>query len=144
MNLNAPGTPATVSSITPTQDDRWRVRRSRWNENWQGKPKYSDEICPTATFSATNPTWSDLGSNPGLRARWKPATNRLSYGTTTESYLWFLCHHGMVCSQVADGGDHVKIWRLFAKKIKSSRGRPTVGCSAASGLDVGLTTRLEK
>jgi hypothetical protein len=40
---------------------------SRWDENWQEK------TCPSATFSTTNPTLPDLGSNP--------ATNRLSYGT---------------------------------------------------------------
>jgi hypothetical protein len=28
-----------------------------WNENWQGKPKYSDKTCPSATLSTTNPTW---------------------------------------------------------------------------------------
>jgi hypothetical protein len=43
-----------------------------WNEDWQGKPKYSEKTCPSATLSTTNPTWLD----PGL----KPATNRLSYG----------------------------------------------------------------
>jgi hypothetical protein len=27
-----------------------------WNEDWQGKPKYSEETCPSATLSTTNPT----------------------------------------------------------------------------------------
>jgi hypothetical protein len=36
---------------------------------------------PSATLSTTNPTWTDTGSNPGLRGR-KPATNSLSHGTT--------------------------------------------------------------
>jgi hypothetical protein len=31
----------------------WRIW---WNENWQGKPKYSEETCPSATLSTTNPT----------------------------------------------------------------------------------------
>jgi hypothetical protein len=35
---------------------------------------------PCATFSTTNPTWTDPGSNPGLRGE-RPATNRLSHGT---------------------------------------------------------------
>jgi hypothetical protein len=52
---------------------------SRCNENWQGKQKYSEKTCPSATLSTINPTWLDLGSNPGRRR--KPATNRLSYGT---------------------------------------------------------------
>jgi hypothetical protein len=49
-----------------------------WNEDWQGKPKYSEETCPSATLSTTNPTRPDPGSNPGRRDG-KPATNRLSY-----------------------------------------------------------------
>jgi hypothetical protein len=53
---------------------------SRWNDNWKGKPKYSDKTCPIATFSTTNPTLPDLGSNPGRRGG-KPATNCLSYST---------------------------------------------------------------
>jgi hypothetical protein len=49
------------------------------NEDWQGKPKYSEKTCPSATLSTTNPTWLDPGLNPGRRGG-KPATNRLSYG----------------------------------------------------------------
>jgi hypothetical protein len=50
------------------------------NENWQGKPKYSEKTCPSFTLPITNPTWLDVGSNTGRRGG-KPATNRLSYGT---------------------------------------------------------------
>jgi hypothetical protein len=53
---------------------------SRWNENWEGKPKYSEKTCTSDTFSTTNPTWPDLGSNAGRRGG-KPEINRLSYGT---------------------------------------------------------------
>jgi hypothetical protein len=42
-----------------------------------------EKTCPSATLSTTNPTWTDLRSNPGLRGE-KPATNRLSHGTA----LW--------------------------------------------------------
>jgi hypothetical protein len=35
---------------------------------------------PSATLPTTNPTWLDLGSNPG-RHGGKPAINNLSYGT---------------------------------------------------------------
>jgi hypothetical protein len=38
------------------------------------------KICPSATLSTTNPTWTDSGSNPGLRGE-RPATDRLSHGT---------------------------------------------------------------
>jgi hypothetical protein len=47
---------------------------------WQRKPKYSEEICPSAAVSTTDPTWLEPGSNPGRRCG-KPATDRLSYGT---------------------------------------------------------------
>jgi hypothetical protein len=74
-------TSATNRPIVPAPDDRWWwMWSSRWNENWQGKPKYSEKTCPKATLSTTNPTWFDLGSNPG-RCGGKPATNSLSYGT---------------------------------------------------------------
>jgi hypothetical protein len=65
--------------IVPAPDDRWGWLWSNWwNEDWQGKPKYSEKTCPSATLSTTNPTWPDPGSNPG-RLGGKPATNRLSY-----------------------------------------------------------------
>jgi hypothetical protein len=38
------------------------------------------ETCPSATLSTTNPTSTDLGSNPDLRGG-RPAANRLSHGT---------------------------------------------------------------
>jgi hypothetical protein len=38
------------------------------------------ETCPSATLSTTNPTWTDLGSIPGLCGG-RPSTNRLSHGT---------------------------------------------------------------
>jgi hypothetical protein len=61
--------------IVPAPDDRWWwLWSSWWNEDWQGKPKYSEKTCPSATLSTTNPTWPDLGSNLG-RHGGKPATN---------------------------------------------------------------------
>jgi hypothetical protein len=35
---------------------------------------------PSTTLSTINPTWTDPGSNPGLRGG-KPVANRLSHGT---------------------------------------------------------------
>jgi hypothetical protein len=41
------GTSATVWPIVLAPDDRrWWGWSSRWNENWQGKPKYPEKICP--------------------------------------------------------------------------------------------------
>jgi hypothetical protein len=66
--------------IVPAPDDRWGWLWSNWwKEDWQGKPKYSEKTCLSATLSTTNPTWTDPGSNPGRRGG-NPATNRLSYG----------------------------------------------------------------
>jgi hypothetical protein len=44
-------------------------------------PKYFEKTCPSATLCTTNPTCSDLGSNPGCRVG-KPATNSLTYVTS--------------------------------------------------------------
>jgi hypothetical protein len=67
VRLSPLGTSANILPIVPAPEDRWWVWRSRWNENWQGKPKYSEKTCPSATLFTTNPTWPDLGSNPGRR-----------------------------------------------------------------------------
>jgi hypothetical protein len=54
----------------------WRIW---WYEDWQGKPKYSEETCLSATLFTTNPTSPDQSANPKRRGG-KPTTNRLSYG----------------------------------------------------------------
>ena len=41
------------------------------------------KTCPSATLSTT---WTDPGSNPGLRGA-RPANNRLSYGTAYSDRL---------------------------------------------------------
>jgi hypothetical protein len=51
-----------------------------WNEIDRGKPTTRKKTCPSATLSTTNPTWTEPGSNAGLRSG-RPATNRLSHGT---------------------------------------------------------------
>jgi hypothetical protein len=43
------------------------------------KPKSSENTCPSATLSTTNPTWTDLDTNPGRRGE-IPTTKRLSGG----------------------------------------------------------------
>jgi hypothetical protein len=65
----------------------WRIW---WNEDWHGKPKYSEKTCPKATLSTTNPTWPDPGLNPCRRSG-KPATNHLSYGAALN---WFVKRPG--------------------------------------------------
>jgi hypothetical protein len=85
------GTSGTIWPIVPAPDDKWWVWSSRWNENWQGKPKYSEKTCPRATLSTTNPTWPDLGLNPGRRRGEKPVTNRPSYGTAHVDVISAFC-----------------------------------------------------
>jgi hypothetical protein len=60
-----------------------------WNQDWQGNPKYSEKTCPSATLSTTNPTRLDPGLNSGRRGG-KPATNRLSYGATSQPFRSYL------------------------------------------------------
>jgi hypothetical protein len=55
----------------------------------QGKPKYLEETCPSATLSTTNPIWPDPGSTQGRRGE-KPATNLLSYGTTSTAIILYM------------------------------------------------------
>jgi hypothetical protein len=57
----------------------WWVWSKKWNA-WQGKPSYSENTCPCATLSTTNPTLRDPDRRGG-----KPATNRLTYGTVSLS-----------------------------------------------------------
>jgi hypothetical protein len=72
-------TQATYWHIAPTLDDGEICEAVSGMNERQGKPKYLEESCPSAALSITDPTWPDLGSNPG-RYGGKPATNCLSYG----------------------------------------------------------------
>jgi hypothetical protein len=50
-----------------------------WNVDWQGKPKFSEKTCPSATFVHHKIPRAHPDMNPGRRGG-KPTTNRLSYG----------------------------------------------------------------
>jgi hypothetical protein len=50
-----------------------------WDEDWQGKPEYSEKTYPSATLSTTYRTWPYPASNTGRRGG-KPATTCLSDG----------------------------------------------------------------
>jgi hypothetical protein len=76
VQLGPLGTAATDCPIVPTPGDYEDGEFCR-NEDWQGKPKYSEKTRPSATLSTTNPTCPDLGSIQSRRGG-KRATNRLS------------------------------------------------------------------
>jgi hypothetical protein len=76
----------------------WRIL---WNEDWQGKPKYSEKTWPHATLCTTNPTWPDPGAN-SVRLGGKPATTRLSYVVAYQYVLFW----GRVAAWVKRGGAH--------------------------------------
>jgi hypothetical protein len=59
----------------------------RWNDILTGENiRTLRKTCPSATLSTTNPTWIDLGANPGLRGE-RPATNDLSHGTALQYFF---------------------------------------------------------
>jgi hypothetical protein len=61
----------------------WRIW---WNKDCQGKPKYSEKTCPSATLSTTTLTGPAPGLTPGRRGGTQ-ATNRLSYGAADYYHL---------------------------------------------------------
>jgi hypothetical protein len=56
------------------------------------KQRTQKEICISATLSSTNPTWTDLGVNPGLNGE-KLLTNHLSYGMACPGHVHEGSHH---------------------------------------------------
>jgi hypothetical protein len=93
------------------EDDQFfsffQVMAHRWNEIDRGNPKYSGKkTCPSATLSTKISTWTDPGSNPGLRGG-RPATNRLSHGTANPEelmhnhfrYIPVIPHFALLCCQ---------------------------------------------
>jgi hypothetical protein len=56
VRLSPLGSAATDWPIVPAPDDDDDCGSNRWNENWQGKTKYSKKTCPSATLSTTNLT----------------------------------------------------------------------------------------
>jgi hypothetical protein len=60
-----------------------QVMEHQGNEIDRGKPTTRRKTCPSVPLSTTNHTWTDPGSNSGLRSG-RPATIRLSHGTATD------------------------------------------------------------
>jgi hypothetical protein len=58
----------------------------RWNDTDRGQQKNSDKNPSQCHFFTTNPTWTDWGTNPGLRRK-RPAANSLSQGIALSYYV---------------------------------------------------------
>jgi hypothetical protein len=61
------------------------IVESRWNVDWQGKPKFSEKTCPSATFVHHKIPHAQVRFRTPDRSGGKPATNRLSYGAAISS-----------------------------------------------------------
>jgi hypothetical protein len=87
------GTAAAVWAIVPAPDGRWRW--SLWSNlcgaNWQAKPKFSEETCPSATLSTTSLTWPDPSSSPGRRRLTAWALAQPFDYSKYEQFFFFLC-----------------------------------------------------
>jgi hypothetical protein len=120
VRLSALATSATNWSIVTAPDDRWWVWSSRWNENWQGKPKYLEKTCPSATLSTTNPTYPDPRWNPDTAlgryrlTAWAMARQKCGY---SENY--FIAEfRNVFCSRVSC------IKKLSASNLELRTGNP--------------------
>jgi hypothetical protein len=61
VRLSPLGISATIWPIVPAPDGRWWVWSSRWNDDWQGKPKYLEKPAPVPLCPPQNPhdlTWA--------------------------------------------------------------------------------------
>jgi hypothetical protein len=101
--------PLLAYCTSPRRYRWWWLWSNWWNKDWQGKPKYWEKTCPSATLSTTYPTWPDPGLNLGRRGG-KPATNRLSYGVARVS---FFSHCGGGGGVQAGPTWHVGHWMTY-------------------------------
>jgi hypothetical protein len=85
VRLSPLSTSVTNWPIVPVPDDRW-VWNIWWNENWQGKPKYSEKTCPSATLSTTDPTCLSLARTRAAAA----GSRRLTACAMARSFI--LCN----------------------------------------------------
>jgi hypothetical protein len=82
-------TAATRGSFVHPQGDIW-VWRAMVEWYWQGvTQELWRQTCPNATFSATYPTWTDPGVNPGPCSETQ-VTNRLIHGTAFASVTTYV------------------------------------------------------
>jgi hypothetical protein len=76
---------------------------------YHGKPKYSEETCPSAALCTTNPTLIDRGSNWGSRDG-KPKTNRQSYATAKTACTFMAGKHQISRQNVTFHSQNIDIY----------------------------------
>jgi hypothetical protein len=105
------------------------VWSSWWNENWRGKPKYSEKAWSSATLSTIYSTRPDLESNPD-RHGGMLMTNCLSYDTAFSSVTETCTVLLLLSWLIFD----VRIW-LSHKMVKVSSLARNSSCDLGSILD---------
>jgi hypothetical protein len=134
VRLGLIGTSVSIWPTVPASYDKWSwVWRSRRNENFQGKLKYSEKTSASATLSTKNPTRPDLESNPGRRGG-MPATKspELWHGPTARRLyryinllgpwkLWMLSSIRWINFVATINGNRTEFW------CKGGMWCPTVG-----------------
>jgi hypothetical protein len=53
---------------------------------------------------------------------------------------WVPCHHGMVCPQVADGGNTLQVWRVAANILNKQSQTADKGWLSSLGIGRGAPT----
>jgi hypothetical protein len=98
VRLSPLRTSATKWPIVPAPDDRWWLWSNRWNENWQGKPKYSEKTCPMPLCPPQIPhdvtwarTWAAIVGSRRLTAWAIARPTSLTAGNTVEPKSRTLC-----------------------------------------------------
>jgi hypothetical protein len=82
------------------EDDFWS---NWWNENLQGKPKYSEKTYSSATLSTTKSLMTDPVSNPGPQ-QWEAS----DYPLKLWRGLWVCCKEEVLGKWEVDPKDYIR------------------------------------
>jgi hypothetical protein len=77
--------PVTGPQSIPQMTHQWARSSVGMILTWENQ-RARRKTCPGVTLFTINPTWTDLGANPGLRSE-NLTTNRLSYRTYFHSFI---------------------------------------------------------
>jgi hypothetical protein len=95
---------------------------------WTGENRSTwGKTCPSATLSTTNPTWTDPGSNSGLRGG-RSASNRLSHGTAKRTVSQLVKKFPAYCETQRFITAFTTVYLLslpWARSVQSTPSHPT-------------------